>query len=306
MIETPTRVLKSPTPTAPTSPLVNPTTPSLAPTQPTTPGRPSMAIRRGSNPSKSILLRIRLYPYVETGAQSTMLDVTSDNYFSEVLDLICKKLHLDKSLYVLRLPGTSLMIPPSRRVESLQGRTELELIRKNALEAMTAGGSAAGTPTNSGTSRTLLFREQADLVTGTGHKKRKKLLLDSNLGDQSDLITNASYQVFPPHLPCLFRVPQLRYVISISSLCFPPANVQKYIVWRRQPIFGRHERVLAIDGDYIHLMPSDQKTMYEPGNPKTSSIFIGAILRAKQSRKIPQNFKVSHISHTQAERRSWC
>jgi hypothetical protein len=50
--------------------------------------------------------------------------------------------------------------------------------------------------------------------------------------------------------------------------------------------------VLAIDGDYIHIMPSDQKTMYEPGNPKTSSIFIGAIIRAKQSRKIPQNFKV--------------
>jgi len=50
--------------------------------------------------------------------------------------------------------------------------------------------------------------------------------------------------------------------------------------------------VLAIDGDYIHIMPSDQKTMYEPGNPKTSSIFIGAILSAKQFRKIPQNFKV--------------
>jgi hypothetical protein len=39
-------------------------------------------------------------------------------------------------------------------------------------------------------------------------------------------------------------------------------------------------------------MPSDQKTMYEPGNPKTSSIFIGAIVSAKQYRKIPQNFKV--------------
>jgi hypothetical protein len=57
--------------------------------------------------------------------------------------------------------------------------------------------------------------------------------------------------------------------------------------------------VLAIDGDYIHIMPSDQKTMYEPGNPKTSSIFIGAILNAKQYRKIPQNFKVLliHITH---------
>jgi len=88
-----------------------------------------------------------------------MLDVTTDNYFSEVLDLICKKLHLEKSLYVLRLPGTSIMIPLSRRVESLQGRTELELIRKNTIEAMSAGGSGAGTPINTGTSGICMFKQ---------------------------------------------------------------------------------------------------------------------------------------------------
>lgn len=157
MVETPTRVLKSPTLTVTTSPSIGPVTPALIPAQPAAAGRPSVAIRRGSNSARSILLRIRLFPYVESGAQSTMLDVTSDNYFSEVLDLICKKLHLEKSLYVLRLPGTSIMIPPSRRVESLQGRTELELIRKNALEALSAGGSGAGTPISSGTSRITPF-----------------------------------------------------------------------------------------------------------------------------------------------------
>jgi hypothetical protein len=183
MIETPTRVLKSPTLTTPTTPSTGVTTPAIAPSQPPG-GRPGV-IRRGSGTGKGVLLRIRLYPYVEEGAQSTMLEVTSDNYLSEVLDMICKKLHLDKQLYVLRLPGTSIMVPPSRRVESLQGRTELELIKKSALEALSAGTST--TPTSTGTS-----------LTTTGHKKKKKLLLRSNLGDQSDLVTNASYQVHPP------------------------------------------------------------------------------------------------------------
>jgi hypothetical protein len=91
-----------------------------------------------------------------------MLDVTSDNYFSDVLDLITKKLHLDKSLYVLRLPGTSMMIPLSRRVESLQGRTELELIRKSTLEALSTGGSNVGTPANSGTSRNIPLHIPSD------------------------------------------------------------------------------------------------------------------------------------------------
>lgn len=164
MVETPTRVLKPPTLTVTTSPSMGNATPTLSAAQPPAAGRPSAAIRRGSNSSKSILLRIRLFPYVESGAQSTMLDVTSDNYFSEVLDLICKKLHLEKSLYVLRLPGTSIMIPPSRRVESLQGRTELELIRKNALEAVSIGGSGPGTPTNSGTSRIIHFNVKDSLI----------------------------------------------------------------------------------------------------------------------------------------------
>jgi hypothetical protein len=107
-----------------------------------------------------------------------MLDVTSDNYLSEVLDLICKKLHLDKSLYVLRLPGTSIMIPLSRRVESLQGRTELELIRKNALEALSAGSSAAGTPTTSGTSRIiLLFILRAEFSDFCGTQETEEIAL---------------------------------------------------------------------------------------------------------------------------------
>lgn len=184
MIETPTRVLKSPTLTTPTTPSTGATTPAITPSQP--PGaRPGIPIRRGSGTGKGVLLRIRLYPYVEEGAQSTMLEVTCDNYLSEVLDLICKKLHLDKQLYVLRLPGTSIMVPPSRRVESLQGRTELELIKKSALEALSMGSSTS-TPNSTGTSLT---------TTGYGHKKKKKLLLRSNMGDQSNLVTNASYQV---------------------------------------------------------------------------------------------------------------
>jgi len=150
MIETPTRIVKSPSLAAPTTPLTSSATPSIVTNQPS--GRPNVSIRRGSASAKTVLLRIRLYPYTETGAQSTMLEVTTESYLSEVLDLICKKLHLDKTLYVLRLPGTSIMIPGSRRVESLQGRTELELIRKSALEALTAGESKAGTPGSSGTS----------------------------------------------------------------------------------------------------------------------------------------------------------
>lgn len=46
---------------------------------------------------------------------------------------------------------------------------------------------------------------------------------------------------------------------------------KKYIVNRKSSMLvGRHERVLAIDGEYIHLMPPEQKGMFE--RMKTVSI----------------------------------
>ena len=54
---------------------------------------------------------------------------------------------------------------------------------------------------------------------------------------------------------------------------------------------SRHERILAIDGEYVHIMPSDQKTIFE--SPKTTSIHISAIIGCKVYKKAPTNFKIA-------------
>ncbi|CAG8450719.1 1502_t:CDS:2, partial [Scutellospora calospora] len=54
--------------------------------------------------------------------------------------------------------------------------------------------------------------------------------------------------------------PQPQYVSSNEYM----SVYKKYTVNRKLPMFvGRHERVLAIDGDYIHIMPSETRTMFE-------------------------------------------
>ncbi|KAK6501630.1 hypothetical protein TWF481_009465 [Arthrobotrys musiformis] len=71
------------------------------------------------------------------------------------------------------------------------------------------------------------------------------------------------------------------------------AGYQKFTVWRKMPMsfISRHERVLAIDGEYVHIMPSDQnKTLFD--SPKTTSIHVSSIIGCKQSRKAPLNFKI--------------
>jgi hypothetical protein len=48
-----------------------------------------------------------------------------------------------------------------------------------------------------------------------------------------------------------------------------PHAYQRFTVTRRMPMLvGRHERILAIDGEYIHVMPSENRTMFD--NTKTT------------------------------------
>ncbi|CAG8551389.1 7299_t:CDS:2, partial [Funneliformis caledonium] len=81
--------------------------------------------------------------------------------------------------------------------------------------------------------------------------------------------------------------PQPQYVSSNEYM----SVYKKYTVNRKIPMFvGRHERVLAIDGDYIHIMPSETRTMFE--SMKTSSYHITNVLSCKTNKKAPLNFKL--------------
>ncbi|PKC58378.1 SIN1-domain-containing protein, partial [Rhizophagus irregularis] len=81
--------------------------------------------------------------------------------------------------------------------------------------------------------------------------------------------------------------PQPQYVSSNEYM----SVYKKYTVNRKIPMFvGRHERVLAIDGDYIHIMPSETRTMFE--SMKTSSYHITSVISCKISKKAQSSFKL--------------
>ncbi|CAO3644554.1 unnamed protein product [Cunninghamella blakesleeana] len=67
---------------------------------------------------------------------------------------------------------------------------------------------------------------------------------------------------------------------------------KKYNINRKTPMFvGKKISVLAIDGNYIHLMPPEHKSgMFD--NIKTSSFHISHVKSCKQSKKVPSNFKI--------------
>lgn len=67
----------------------------------------------------------------------------------------------------------------------------------------------------------------------------------------------------------------------------------KYRVWRRQQmsLINKHERTLALDGDYIYIVPPDRH-MHWHENVKTKSLHISQVVLVKRSKKIPEYFKI--------------
>lgn len=81
----------------------------------------------------SKIIRIHIST-IDEFAQSVSVCVTSDTYMGEVLEQVCRKKHLDKSKYILRLTGhPNVVWPLERAVSALGDRAELDLVKRKVL-----------------------------------------------------------------------------------------------------------------------------------------------------------------------------
>ncbi|GAA5958418.1 hypothetical protein JCM21900_002188 [Sporobolomyces salmonicolor] len=92
----------------------------------------------------------------------------------------------------------------------------------------------------------------------------------------------------------LSEPPQPKYQ-SASQLT---STYQLYHVQRKLPMSlgGRHPRTIAIDGDYLHFMPSDGKAPLADSGGRTSSFHISLVHSCKVSRRSASSFKI--VVHT--------
>ncbi|GMM57973.1 Avo1 protein [Maudiozyma humilis] len=67
----------------------------------------------------------------------------------------------------------------------------------------------------------------------------------------------------------------------------------KYKVWRRQQmsLITKHERTLALDGDYVYIVPPEGK-MHWHENVKTKSFHISQVVLVKKSKRVAEYFKI--------------
>ncbi|KAK1765803.1 stress-activated map kinase interacting protein 1-domain-containing protein [Phialemonium atrogriseum] len=214
------------------------------------------------------LLRIHIHSSDVAPGQMVTLDVTTDTYLAEVLDLVCRKRQLDKANHVLKLPGSGAVVLLDRAVSSIGNVSDLDLHRRRF--ATDGPLTMTGSPSSS-SPRPFLFTENHSF----GKSKKGKIMgihpLAKEVLKQDELGGNGSYR--------------------------------KYTVWRKQPMrfVGMNERIFAIDGEYIHIMPGSGGRILE-GAGKTTTVHFSNVVGCKVSRKHPTYFKLVVYKATESKR----
>jgi hypothetical protein len=202
------------------------------------------------------LLRIHIHSSDLAPGQMITLDVNTDTWLAEVLDIACRKRQLDKANHVLKLPNSGTVVLLDRTVASLGNITDLDLYRRRFA---TDGPLMAGSLSSS-SPRPHLFTDNASWNKGG---KKSKLMGTHPLAKE----------------------------VAKQEELGVAANYKKYTVWRKQPMRLLSEKLFAIDGEYVHIMPASGGKLAD-GDGKSTTVHFSNVVGCKVSRKHPANFKV--------------
>lgn len=221
---------------------------------------PQSTAKSGNGVKK--LLRVHILSSDALPGQIVTLEVTTDTYLADVLDSICKKRQLDKANHVLKLTGSGTVVLLDRTVESIGNQMDLDLSRRRF--ATDGPLTMSGSPSSS--SPQMSLGERADI-----RKIRKNQMLGTH--------------------------PLAQESLKQDQLGNGNPRYRRYVVWRKQPMrfVGMNEKIIAIDGEYLHIMPgSNGKTVFE-GQGKTTTVHFSNIVGCKVLRRHPTTFKVGYL-----------
>lgn len=240
---------------APMEPRPNPVTnttyrqqPSMFADSPQAPTTVSNAAR-----GQQKLLRIHLHSSDVTPGQSVTLDVTTETYMAEVLDLVCRKRQLDKANHVLKMPAGGPVIMGDAKVQTIGTQSDLELHRRR----FATDGPLAMTGSPSSSSPKLL-----PFAEGLAHRKGKKA------------------QMMGAH-------PLAQEAMATAELTGTGTH-KSWTVWRLRTVrmMSQSERRFEINGEYVHIKPIAR-------DGKTTTAHMSQIIGCKTASKHPSQFKAS-------------
>lgn len=238
---------------------------------------PKIARDTTARPGVTKLLRIHIMSSDAVPGQVHMTEVNTGSYLAEVLDQVCKKRGLDKAAHVLKLRGSGAVVLLDRTVGSIGQATDLELWRRRFGTDGPLG--MAGSPSSHSPKMPIGSLD----ASGLPDRAKKSRKMAGFMGSSS-----------------LLNLPSMHPLAKSHKLDEPgstAANYQKWSVWRKQPMrfVGMNERVVAIDGEYLHILPGSTGRKTDEGG-KEITVHFSNVVGCKQLRRHPSNFKVSTLT----------
>ncbi|RII23948.1 hypothetical protein CUC08_Gglean012780 [Alternaria sp. MG1] len=209
---------------------------------------------------------------------------TTDTYIADIFDQVCHDLRLEKALYILKVSGSTTVAPPDRTVEALDTRMDLDLVRRRFVGDGVYG--LAGSPGSSSPNAPLI------ISTGGAPKKTKK-------GDRTNAAVSGQGLIHP-----------LARTGDSGALALTATNYyRRYAVLRKQPMSfaSSTSRIIALDNEYIHIMPGESKTGARggfgvEGQGKTTTVHFSSVVGSKVSKKHPKMFRVIVFKERETKR----
>lgn len=212
---------------------------------------------------------------------------TTDTYIADVFDHVCRDLRLEKALYILKVSGSTTVAPPDRTVEALDTRMDLDLVRRRFVGDGVFG--IAGSPGSSSPNAPLI------ISTGGAPKKTKK-------SERTHAAVSGHHLVDP-----LSKLSQSAGLALTST-----GYYRRYAVLRKQPMSfaSSTSRILALDNEYIHIMPGESGAKaggrgpggWTEGQGKTTTVHFSSVVGSKVSKKHPKMFRMIVFKERETKR----
>jgi hypothetical protein len=254
-----------------------------------------------NNMKDSKMVKVQVYQYpadIHSAAYISFEFLITDN-LNEVIQKYAKWKSIDPNEYVLKAVGESFILDLNDQISSLDENYKLEALTKKMARKLELrkkkllDNNTLPTMNSNLTPQTL--ENKPLIIENTKFDEQQQ-----HAGFQSANPVNKFSSSSSKHaLPSSLRVRNF----SRASLHKPDnkylpdttlnGQYQKFTVWRRLPMsfINRHERELAIDGDYVYIMPKDEKIWYDT-NFKTTTFHISRIKSCKVSKRVSSNFKI--------------
>ncbi|KAF2674998.1 stress activated MAP kinase interacting protein Sin1 [Microthyrium microscopicum] len=212
--------------------------------------------------------------------RTTLIEVTTDTYIAEVFDQVCKRLNLDKALYVIKVSNSNTIVPHDRTVEALGDRSDLDLHRRRFVGDGSFGLS--NSPGSTSPNAPLLIVPSGS--AGTPKKGSKK---------------TTGFGSIPPS-----QRHDASSILFSGALGMGMGAFKRYHVVRKQPMSfsSSSNRIITLDSEFMHIMPSEgPKAMWETQG-KTTTIPFSSVVGCKVSRKHARMFRVTVFKERESKR----